>query len=67
MVAKWNYSASNMLYHYRCVLNGDVPFRSAKKHPELLRNRDHLDDKAMAFIADLHRMASEEGRTDTFA
>lgn len=67
MVAKWEYSASNMLYHYRCVLNGDVPFRSAKKNPALLQSRDRLDDEAMAFIADLHRMASEEGKTKALA
>ncbi|KAF3044824.1 hypothetical protein E8E12_010949 [Didymella heteroderae] len=56
MVGKWNYSAANMLHHYRCVLNGDLPFRSAERNPELLRRRDNLDDEAMRFIAKAHML-----------
>lgn len=62
MVAKWDYSAGNMLHHYHCILNGELPLLSAKKNPALLRSRDRLDDEAIAFIADLHRMASEESK-----
>ena len=47
MTEKWNYSARNMLHHYRCVLNGDLPFRSAKEDPDLLKKRNNLDDEAV--------------------
>lgn len=67
MVAKWEYSAENMLYHYRCVLNGDIPFRSARRNPELLQRRDNLDEQAMTFIKDLHRLASDEGKIRVLA
>ena len=62
MIQRWDYSAYNMLYHYRCVLNGYAPFSSAKKNPELLRQRDNLHDKAMEFIADAHRLVHEMGK-----
>ncbi|KAF3032512.1 hypothetical protein E8E11_001994 [Didymella keratinophila] len=65
MIGKWNYSASNMLHHYRCVLNGDLPFRSAEKTPDLLRERDNLDDESMDFIAKAHRLIKKMGRTNS--
>jgi hypothetical protein len=63
MIGKWNYSAGNMLHHYRCVLNGDLPFRSAERNPGLLRKRDNLDDQSIAFIAKAHRLIKKMGRT----
>jgi len=48
MIAEWQASAKNLIYHFRCVLKGMVPFSRTWDPDD--RERSHLDQHAMTYI-----------------
>jgi hypothetical protein len=66
MIQEWEYSAKILIYHYRVVLKGMIPFAVPwdKKHQRHLRHEANLDDEAMAYIRTLKGKIQERGKSD---
>jgi hypothetical protein len=62
MIAKWEYSAGNMLQHYRLVLRGFLPFAVARKDPEEVRKKGHLDEESLGYIEKANQLLSSLGK-----
>jgi hypothetical protein len=65
MIEEWKYSAKILIYHYRVVLKGMIPFAAPwdKKHESDLRHKATLDDEAMAYIRTLTRKVQDPGKS----
>lgn len=48
MIAEWEYSANNLLHHFRAILRGWWPF---KMEPENVRKLVEVDEQASVYIA----------------
>ncbi|KAK4203007.1 hypothetical protein QBC40DRAFT_337852 [Triangularia verruculosa] len=52
MMQEWKHSAKTLIYHYRAVLKGMVPFAATwnDKHATVLRRDCGLDEKALQYV-----------------
>lgn len=64
MKEEWQHSAKVLIYHYRAILKGMVPFGVAwnTKHAKELRQACQLDDDALNYLNDLSVLITEKGR-----
>lgn len=60
---EWSYSAKVLIYHYRAILKGMVPFslESGAKAREELAKTANLDEEALAYIMELKRTLKARG------
>jgi hypothetical protein len=49
-IKKWKFAFPVLLYHWRCILRGDSPFKLARDNPEELRERGHIDAEGFAYV-----------------
>ncbi|UPK95160.1 hypothetical protein LCI18_006095 [Fusarium solani-melongenae] len=62
MIDQWEASAMNLIGHFRCVMNGDVPFAQAWDDGAENPQRTGLDVEAIAYIRNIKH--ETEGRRD---
>ncbi|KAB8345938.1 hypothetical protein FH972_022990 [Carpinus fangiana] len=60
-IAEYNYSANNILHHFRYILRGPAMFKLAKERPTELRNRVELDEEAMTYMNNIIPLLREQG------
>lgn len=65
-IEKWDYSANNMLHHFRSILRGYSPFSVAQDNIEELQTRAMLDDDAVIYIEHVLRLIATNGKNATF-
>lgn len=57
MMDEWHSSAKNLLYHFRVIVRGMVPFRCVWS-PEM-QEKAGLDDESVAYIQNVASMVAE--------
>lgn len=62
MLDEWEASAFNLVAHFRCVMNGDVPFSQSWDEGADNPRSTGLDDEALAFVRKIKR--ETEKRTE---
>lgn len=50
MIDEWEHSAQILIYHFRCVLKGMVPFSLSWDPPSGNRERAGLDDDSYSYV-----------------
>lgn len=61
MIKEFENSAGNMLYHFRCILQGALPFAQANKDMEAFRRRANLDEDATKYVKEFLDIMQENG------
>lgn len=63
MMHEWSYSAKVLIYHYRAILKGMVPFslESGVRGREELAKTANLDDEALAYVMELKKTLKARG------
>ncbi|KAL1624670.1 hypothetical protein SLS56_007733 [Neofusicoccum ribis] len=61
MAGEWNHSAENMLYHFRHVLHGNLPFQKAIEDIEGVRSKANLDLEAVSYMKRVVTYLSRNG------
>ena len=67
MIARWNYSAMNILYHFRAIFRGDLPLVAAEKDLPRFVEREQLDTEATAYVEEVLRILKSEGMSSNHA
>ena len=57
MIKEWEYSVKTLIYHFRCILRGMIPFALSWKPESGNKARADLDDDAVAFIEGIASIA----------
>ena len=57
MIEEWKYSAENLIYHFRAILRGMIPFAQTWELENGNKARADLDEHAFAFIQSIAQMA----------
>jgi ribosomal protein L13 len=60
MIEEWEYSARNIIYHFRAIVKGMVPF--SQKWTEEMKQLADVDDEAMEYIKKTSEMIRESGK-----
>ncbi|KAJ4292765.1 hypothetical protein N0V90_009428 [Kalmusia sp. IMI 367209] len=59
MLEEWESSALNLIGHFRCVMNGEIPFAQSWDDDAENPQRTQLDVEAIAFIRNIKRETEE--------
>lgn len=63
MIDEWEHSAKVLIYHYRAVLKGMVPFSASWGDEQTQKMREcNLDDKALDHIRELQLLIKDRGK-----
>lgn len=54
MISEWRHSAKNLLYHFRCVLKGMIPF--SPSWDPIHQNQVELDQESVAYIKKMSKI-----------
>lgn len=60
MISEWRDSAKNLLYHFRCVVKGMIPF-SPSWDPNK-QNQVELDQESLAYIQTMSKILDERSK-----
>lgn len=60
-IEEYEYSASNMLHHFRFIRRGYLPFQVAENNPEELREMTGLDDTAIKYMKNITNVRRVRG------
>lgn len=61
MIEHWNYSADNVLHHFRSIFRGELPLATADRDLDELVQRENLDPKSKAYILQVLRIIKDQG------
>ena len=63
MIQEWGYSAKILIYHYRVILKGMIPFALAwdDNHEKRMREQCRLDDTALKYIRHVGQVIKGRG------
>jgi hypothetical protein len=61
MIEHWNYSADNVLHHFRSIFRGELPLATADRDLDELVQRENLDSKSKAYIVQVLRIIKDQG------
>lgn len=61
MIKRWDYSADNLLHHFRSIFRGELPLAMADKNFEELIEREKLDSESGKYIAHVLRLLKDQG------
>lgn len=50
MIEEWDYSANNLLHHFRAILRGWWPFSLATKDMQNVRKQVDIDEEATVYL-----------------
>lgn len=59
MLEEWETSAFNLIGHFRCIINGEVPFQQSWDDDAENPRRTGLDHSAVAYIRNIKRVVEE--------
>lgn len=63
MLQEWTYSAKVLIYHYRAILKGMVPFApDSEVSDEQLKKGAGIDEQAMAYINEVKNLIGSRCR-----
>jgi hypothetical protein len=60
MVDEYKNAATVILYHFRCILQGHLPFQLARKNPSTLQADLNIDQKASDYLQNLVKLLVEK-------
>lgn len=61
MIAHWNYSAENVLHHFRSIFRGELPLALADRDLDELVQRERLDAESTAYVRHVLRIIKDQG------
>ena len=64
MIQEWGYSAKILIYHYRAILKGMIPFASVwdDSHEKKMREQCGLGDAAVKYIRQVAEIIKDRGK-----
>lgn len=62
MIERWNYSAKNIIYHFRTIFRGSLPLVAAKHDIESFKARENLDDESGTYVQRVLDVLERQGR-----
>lgn len=63
MVEEYKYAATVMLYHFRCILQGHLPFQLARDDPAALQASLIIDSAASNYLQELVKLLDEKRKS----
>lgn len=57
----WDYSANNLLHHFRSIFRGELPLVMADEKPEEFIEREELDSDSVIYIKHVLRLLNDQG------
>ncbi len=61
MIEHWNYSADNVLHHFRSIFRGEVPLATADRDLNHLVERENLDLESKAYVIQVLGIIKDQG------
>lgn len=61
MIEHWNYSADNVLHHFRSIFRGELPLATADRDLNELVQREGLDLESTAYVVQVLRIIKDQG------
>lgn len=61
MIEHWNYSADNVLHHFRSIFRGELPLATADRDLNELVEREDLDPDSTAYVVQVLRIIKDQG------
>jgi len=61
MIDRWNFSAKNIIYHFRTIFRGDVPLVAAEKDLNSFRAKENLDDQSTTYVRRVLDILKKQG------
>lgn len=61
MIEHWNYSADNVLHHFRSIFRGELPLATADKNLGELVQRENLDPESTSYVIQVLRIIKDQG------
>lgn len=61
MFQGWDYSADNLLHHFRSIFRGELPLAMADEKVEELIEREKLDSESVTYIEHVLRLLKDQG------
>lgn len=61
MIDHWNYSADNVLHHFRSIFRGELPLAIADRNLDELVQRENLDPESTAYIRQVLLIIKDQG------
>ena len=61
MIERWNYSAKNILHHFRSIFRGDLPLIAAQKDLGDFVARERLDPESVSYVQRVLRILGHQG------
>ena len=62
MIDRWNFSAKNIIYHFRTIFRGDVPLVAAEKDLDSFRAKEKLDDQSTTYVRRVLDILKKQGK-----
>ena len=62
MIDHWNFSAKNIIYHFRTIFRGDVPLVAAEKDLNNFKARENLDDQSTTYVRSVLDILKKQGK-----
>ena len=63
MISHWNYSAKNILHHFRSIFRGDLPLVAAQKDLNDFITRECLDSESVTYVQRILRILRDQGES----
>lgn len=69
MIQEWRHPVKVLIYYFRCILKGMIPFSAewSEKHVAQLRRQCSLDEDAIAYLRRLSTIINDRGKIITKA
>ena len=63
MIDRWNYSAQNILHHFRSTFRGDLPLVAAQKNLGDFIARECLDSESVVYVKSVLHILRDQGES----
>ena len=64
MIEHWNYSADNILHHFRSIFRGELPLKVAERNITELVEREQLDSESTEYVQRVLGVLQKQGRSN---
>lgn len=61
MVTHWNYSADNILHHFRSIFRGELPLKMAERNITEFVERERLDSESTEYVQRVLGILQKQG------
>ena len=62
MIDRWNFSAKNIIYHFKTIFRGDVPLVAAEKDLDSFKAKENLDDQSTTYVRRVLDILKKRGK-----